>query len=328
MATHTTIMIPGLASETALCDENWRPKHVPMCAKGIPMNYQKLLRRGMLSYAGQRLTTYWPVRKRFASLAAMTKPKHSRALSQRSQVIVSELEREGIHFMRGHVDAACLAAIHRHLDGHIVHEGFSPFRKNLRLDSMPNDVHVGRYPADVIVTSDELMGIANDPALLEVAAGYLGCKPTIANLGLWWSFPTDGSAQEAENFHRDVDDWKFLKLFVYLTDVGPTAGPHAFVKGSHRSTKFLRLRRLEESEVANEFPAEKILSITGKAGDAFFEDTFGIHRGVPPITERRLLFQVEYAINPLAVSVYQPVPSSRRDIDPYTNRLYLRSQHA
>ena len=34
----------------------------------------------------------------------------------------------------------------------------------------------------------------------------------------------EGTPRHAENFHRDVDDLKFIKLFVYLTDVGDENG--------------------------------------------------------------------------------------------------------
>ncbi len=34
-------------------------------------------------------------------------------------------------------------------------------------------------------------------------------------------------------FHRDPDDFRFLTLFIYLTDVSPSAGPHQVIPGSH-----------------------------------------------------------------------------------------------
>ena len=68
------------------------------------------------------------------------------------------------------------------------------------------------------------------------------------------------------------------------------------------------------------------MRITGRTGDAFLEDTFGLHKGRPPTTKSRLLLQVEYSINPIAVYGYEAnvVAPAGMKIDRYINRLYLR----
>ena len=150
----------------------------------------------------------------------------------------------------------------------------------------------------------------------------LGCKPTISNLSIWWSLVADGTAQEAENFHRDVDDWRFVKFFLYLSDVDADAGPHHFVRGSHRRARFLKKRRLTDAEVRGVFGDKDMLVTQGRTGDAFLEDTFGIHKGQPPKLRNRLLLQAEYSINPVAVYTYDPIPMHSR-VDPYINRLFV-----
>jgi hypothetical protein len=223
------------------------------------------------------------------------------------------------------LDAGAIARIHAHLEGACLRERFPPYRGLFKLENIPQNVHVAEYLTEHIVKCPDLLKIANDPRMLAAAASYLGCKPTISNLSIWWSLPADGTAQEAENFHRDVDDWRFVKLFVYLSDVGMGGGPHCFVRGSHRSWRFLRKRRLADQEVSAMFPAADMLQIQGRAGDAFLEDTFGLHKGQPPRSERRLLFQVEYSVNPIAVYEYDPAAMSVPvEIDPYVNRLYIR----
>jgi hypothetical protein len=67
-----------------------------------------------------------------------------------------------------------------------------------------------------------------------------------------------------------------------------------------------------------------MLQIQGRSGDAFLEDTFGLHKGQPPLTQRRLLFQVEYSVNPIPVYDYRPLTlKTEQRFDPYINRLYL-----
>ena len=68
--------------------------------------------------------------------------------------------------------------------------------------------------------------LANSAPLVRLAAQYISCKPTISAIALRWSYPQAGGGSGLQGFHRDCDDWRFIKVFVYLTDVDHTAGPH------------------------------------------------------------------------------------------------------
>jgi len=64
-------------------------------------------------------------------------------------------------------------------------------------------------------------------------------------------------------------------------------------------------------------------------GNAFFEDTFGVHKGTLPRSRRRLLFQARYSLFPIAHYSYEPVEyrdnaSLPANVDPYVNRLHIR----
>ena len=171
----------------------------------------------------------------------------------------------------------------------------------------------------------DIVALTHHPLLLDVATAYLGCRPTISSMSVWWSLPGGGAAQEAENYHRDVDDWRFVKFFLYLTDVDAECGPHRFVRGSHRSSRFLLIRRIDDAEVARAFPAADHLEMTGRAGDAFLEDTFGLHKGQPARKGRRLVLQIQYSVNTIPVYDYRPVAAAEppRGFDPYVARLYI-----
>jgi hypothetical protein len=218
-----------------------------------------------------------------------------------------------------------VARIKAHLAGAILNERFYPYRSGFSIDSVPQNVHVAEYSTEYILKCEDVLALANHPVLLETSARYLGCKPTISNISIWWSLPADGLAQEAENYHRDVDEWRFVKFFLYLTDVDQSAGPHCFVRGSHRSSRFLRIRRIDDKDVSAAFPVSDALKIMGRTGDAFLEDTFGLHKGQPPTDSPRLLMQVEYSINPIAVYRYCPtrLSTASMDVDQYVNRLYF-----
>ena len=193
----------------------------------------------------------------------------------------------------------------------------------------PPQTHVAFFSNETIIRAPHALEIANNPKVLSIVSRFLGAKPTISLLTAWWSMPhKDGKAEEAELFHRDVDDIRFVKLFCYLTDVDDVSGPHVFVPGSQSVNKLTKIRRYQDSEIADAFGEGSHLTFTGKAGTAFLENTYGFHRGVPPTQKPRLLFQVLYS---LRNSIYGPdrpvgrigmdgVPA---DIDPFINRVYL-----
>jgi len=185
--------------------------------------------------------------------------------------------------------------------------------------------HIAHHDGADIANAPYLMNLANDPRILNIVGAFLGCKPTIGYMASWWSYPTSSGAQQAENYHRDVDDWRFIKLFVYLTDVGLESGPHKYVSYSAGKPLLSETRRFDDEEVANAFGKENILTMTSNAGEGFLEDTFGIHKGQPVKEGHRLLFQVVYTLAPLPYAPAKPVveTSETETYDPWINRVYL-----
>lgn len=155
--------------------------------------------------------------------------------------------------------------------------------------------------------------LASDPLLAETARRYVGPRAELKVTRLWWSFA--GSIDEADRnehaqrYHFDLDDYRFMKVFFYLTDVDADAGPHVYVRGSHRGKKLSQLfpmRRFTDAEVEATYGRDKIVSIEGKAGDGFAEDTFGIHKGSPPKKRDRLLLQFEFAVHDYGINDVVP----------------------
>lgn len=144
--------------------------------------------------------------------------------------------------------------------------------------------------------------IARDPVVNEIALRYIGPRARFVSTHAWWSFATNVSASErneyAQQFHFDIDDYRFIKFFFYLTDVTETSGPHVYMRGTHKGKKMRHrypVRRLADSEVLGSYGAENQRVITGKAGTGFIVDTFGIHKGDPPRDGDRLVLQVLFA---------------------------------
>ena len=192
------------------------------------------------------------------------------------------------------------------------------------VNSTNHKVQLAQYKREDLVKIEEILDIANDSQILNVVSKYLGLKPTISNINCWWSFSDRDAAKEAQFFHRDLDDFKFLKIFFYLTDVTDQSGPHIYVKGSHKVNKLLELRRFSDDEVQDTFTDKNILTLTSPKGSAFIEDTYGIHKGQLPLNGNRLLLQIQYSFMPLFVENYEPKKEpilQTKGFDKYINRL-------
>lgn len=195
------------------------------------------------------------------------------------------------------------------------------------LEDRPDGLRIACYGVEDIVGCPHLLELMNRPAILSAVGAYLGCAPTIAAITLRWSFPSSGLGQNIQRFHRDPDDWRFLKLLTYLTDVDAGSGPHVFITGSHREAGTLRSNLLPDAEAAKRYGG-KIHEAFGSAGFGFLADTYGWHKGGVPTDRPRLLLTVQYSILP--VYVFLPKPVARSGIrtqlpalDPWINRLIV-----
>jgi hypothetical protein len=241
----------------------------------------------------------------------------------------AELNEAGITMLGELLGPAACAELRNYFNQREAHDPYRPGSAKFPPHGSGRhpDAHIAHHAPLDVLRAPHLLALANSPRVLDIVARFLGCKPTIGYLAVWWSYPTDKGAQQAERFHRDVDDWRFVKLFVYLTDVGPTSGPHIYVRHSSSSRALTRVRRFEDDEVVRAFGADNVLTMTAAAGQGFLEDTFGMHKGQPVQSGTRLIFQAVYGVSPLPYSPLAPVVH-RSDvtvpgIDPWINRAYI-----
>lgn len=195
-------------------------------------------------------------------------------------------------------------------------------KREFFVTSGPCDALRASYPVATILKCPHLLRAINSPEALSIAEAYLGCKPTIAALGLNWSFPQPGREADVQQFHRDSEAWRLLNMFIYLTDVDDEAGPHRYVLGSHRTMGRVRLTPYSESQVNDRFGKSSTHNILGPEGTTFIEDGWGIHEANPPISKRRLILAVMYSLGPIPIYDYERVKvAETHDYDKYVNRL-------
>jgi len=194
---------------------------------------------------------------------------------------------------------------------------------------VPLETHVGNFNSNVMINCPHIFYLANHPKILSLVTGYLGCKPTINNILGWRSFVINAEPEHPQNYHRDVDDWKLVKLFLYLTDVDMDSGPHYYIKGSAYNDKCTEIRRFTDDEIESAFGKETVVPHTGLKGTIILEDTYGVHKGAVPKSQDRSLIQIVYSLHPLPYSPIRPVKSlngviNGEKFDKYINRVYIK----
>jgi hypothetical protein len=236
---------------------------------------------------------------------------------------VQELEVNGFTEFENLIDEATLNQIIASTKPLLL---FDPFNKkfgDFRFDDIPAETHVANFRRNDLVTNEAILKIANDPGILKIVQDFLGAVPTISNINMWWSMAGKSKAKDAQLFHRDVDDLKFCKLFIYLTDVGPNDGPHTYVKGSSATNKLTKIRRYEDAEIEDAFGKDSIINFCRPKGSFFIVNTYGFHKGTLPIENNRLLLQVQYSLNPIGIETYNPINIDTK-YNKYINRLLVK----
>lgn len=135
------------------------------------------------------------------------------------------------------------------------------------------------YPSSCLFDIPMILEKVADPSLVSLAQSYLDCFPTLYSLNSWWHIYKDQTYGTQKN-HRDHDDFRFLALFIYLTDVDETNGPHVFYP------------KTQDGSESNDS-----ISIIGKAGTAILADTFATHRGQPLQQGSRLVCWWRYGLS-------------------------------
>ena len=295
-------------------------------ARGLKVLTDK---RYMQFYAQRRIRSV-PSRERMADRLAGRLPAFRTDGVRETSAPAAILKDRGYLFLDDLISTDRLQAMRAFFSANACADPYRPgLGKFVAPGDAPPQTHVAFFSNETVIRAPHVLEIANDPRILSIVSGFLGAKPTISYMTAWWSMPTkDGKAEEAEQFHRDVDDIRFVKLFCYLTDVDEGSGPHMFVPGSQNIDRLTEIRRYQDKEIVNAFGENSLSVFTGKAGTTFLENTFGFHRGVPPSQKPRLLFQVLYS---LRVSIYGPdrpvgrigVNGIPAGIDSFINRVYL-----
>jgi hypothetical protein len=283
---------------------------------------------GLLYYAQRMVTPRRLRRAVVSSLAGYLRARHGMPELKNADLThektLAALHADGHALLGPLLTPAQLADIHRYLaDKPAAPHGRS--QPTFLAHQPPPEVRMAEYSLADTLACPHLLALANSAPLVRLAAQYIGCKPTISAIGLRWSYPQAIGGKGLQAFHRDCDDWRFIKVFVYLTDVDEAAGPHVYISGTQHEHCSMRLQTYSDDEIASRYGAARTAGVTGPAGTGFAVDTHGIHKGMVPTRKPRLLLQIQYSLLPVYMYRYEkPQRAGSEQLDRYINRLFVR----
>lgn len=156
-------------------------------------------------------------------------------------------------------------------------------------------------PTPPLDLSNPFVKLATEPRVVHIVNAYMEMwsKLVYYHLGSIKPVPAGSSEVQSQRWHRDPEEKRMCKLFVYLTDVKDKgSGPFTYVPESVRGQKFGHLFPQRppagsyppDEKVAQAIPEENIKRMTGKAGTVMFCDTTGIHKGGYVTDNERIMF--------------------------------------
>ena len=181
------------------------------------------------------------------------------------------------------------------------------------LESLRADHNLAICRSAALLTLPHIQAIATDPVIGAAVERHLGAPPILLGTALWCSF-AGKQARDAQFFHFDLDDYRFCKLFIYLTDVDEEGGPHVYLPRTHDPDYIAACRpepgperdafdhwyfqdlRKQDAAAIRHLKQEPV-TLTGAKGTRLLVNTEGIHKGLPPQKQDRWLLQLLFGVS-------------------------------
>ena len=120
----------------------------------------------------------------------------------------------------------------------------------------------------------------------------------------WKTIPNSGKAERkfSQNWHRDPEDAKLVKVFLYMKDIPAEAGPFEYILDTKNGNTYAHINPqdvpygsyIDDAKLRKEIPAENFIAAAYPKYTLLFVDTTGIHRGGFAISDGRLLSHWTY----------------------------------
>jgi hypothetical protein len=137
---------------------------------------------------------------------------------------------------------------------------------------------------------DPWLRIGVSDRMLDVVNSYFGLWSKLTYVDLWYTPPAEPDVERvsSQRWHRDYNDARLVKVFIYLTDVEEDTGPLEFVMGSTPNGEYGNVwpwRPVSndlyppQDEFDQRIPKSAQVALTAPEGSMIFCNTSGFHRG-------------------------------------------------
>lgn len=247
--------------------------------------------------------------------------------SQYTQNAVSALKTDGIY-----IDDIENLCHDQSMLTHLVNEANTQLSPHLQEPADPNQLRpakirgIGRNINDAYIPEFFVKFFLSDEVLDIVNLCY-GMFSRLNYVDTWHNVTAadDDPLYDTEIWHRDHEDMKIIKVFMYLSNVDKGTGPFTFIKGTHLQGKMGHIHPanpplgvlIDEQQIAEFTKPEQssVIICTGKPGTVIFSDTTGIHKGGRTASEPRTVLVAFYTS---AAGVDQHTYRLPENIDPNT----------
>ena len=228
--------------------------------------------------------------------------------------VVDSLEREGcavLPFAELVPDEGVRAAVDEELDG-FARRTEEALAREAAGDGDPalrrregKEFVVRLWSYDVELADEPWLQASLSHRLLDVANAYLRMWSKLEYVDAWYSVPdaADTERRASQRWHRDYNDRRLLKAFLYLVDVDEGTGPFEYVPGSTGGGPYsgewpwepLGTNYPPHDELVERVPESAIRTFTAPRGTLILCDTSCFHRGGFATTKPRVLATATYS---------------------------------
>ncbi len=145
--------------------------------------------------------------------------------------------------------------------------------------------------------------LATHPDILNCVSRYLKCFPILTYMAVWYSPNLPGEIKGSQKFHLDHEDYRQVKAFLFIEDIGPENGPFTLLPADdslavQNAVNYKMTpdeKQIEDEQVYKVTGNDNAVRFTGPAGTLGLVDTsrcfhYGSREGKSP----RLLLTFQY----------------------------------
>ncbi len=166
--------------------------------------------------------------------------------------------------------------------------------------------------------ANPFLALTLNKKVLAIANSYMGMWTRLIYYDLAMTLPVgeNAEARESQRWHRDPEEKRMCKMFIYLTDVDESAGPFTYVEKSVYGMKYGNLFKQktpggiypDKEKVEKAIDKKDIKVMTAKAGTVIFCDTSGIHKGGYATTKPRFMSTSFFSSGTYSEKKYYSIP--------------------